>query len=161
MSKPVTFDLNDPAFQAIVQQAVAAALAAKTAAEPAKPAKASKADETAQAAIKAFKRAGYADVQPHVNVLTYSKWLQQGRKVKAGEKAIKAKNLRLFHVSQTEPIAKAEAEALLAQKAAKATSGPSASKLPSVSPVAPAAPVAPGKATRKGKSGEAVQQPSA
>lgn len=73
------------------------------------------------ATIVAFTKAGYKDVQPRVNVLTYGKaadgdkpatgWLAQGRKVKPGEKSVhvKAPGMRgrgipLFHVSQTEEI---------------------------------------------------------
>ena len=73
------------------------------------------------ATVVAFTKAGYKDIQPRVNVLTYGKpadgdkpatgWLAQGRKVKTGEKAIKVKapgmrgsGIPLFHVSQTEAI---------------------------------------------------------
>lgn len=76
----------------------------------------------AAATVKAFEKAGFKDIQPKVNVLTYGKaakddkpatgWLGQGRKVKAGEKSIhvkapgmSGKGLPLFHISQTEEIA--------------------------------------------------------
>lgn len=61
--------------------------------------------------IKVFTAKGYKDVQPRVNVLTYGKlqpdgslsgWLGQGRRVKAGEKAIRVGPFALFHVDQTE-----------------------------------------------------------
>ncbi len=73
------------------------------------------------ATVVAFTKAGYKDIQPRVNVLTYGKaadgdkpatgWLAQGRKVKAGEKSVhvkapgmRGKGIPLFHVSQTEEI---------------------------------------------------------
>lgn len=63
--------------------------------------------------VKVFEAAGYKDVQPRVNVLTYGKvkpdgtvtgWLAKGRKVKAGEKAHSVGPFKLFHVDQTEPL---------------------------------------------------------
>lgn len=63
--------------------------------------------------IKVFTAAGFNDVQPRVNVLTYGKvkkdgtitgWLGKGRKVKAGEKSLSVGPFRLFHVSQTEAL---------------------------------------------------------
>ena len=63
--------------------------------------------------IKVFKAAGYDDVRPRENVLTYGKvkpdgtvtgWLAKGRKVKAGEKAHTVGPFRLFHELQTEII---------------------------------------------------------
>ena len=76
------------------------------------------------ATVVAFTKAGYKDIQPRVNVLTYGKaadgdkpatgWLAQGRKVKAGEKSVhvkapgmKGKGIPLFHIMQTEEIAPA------------------------------------------------------
>lgn len=69
--------------------------------------------------IKVFTAAGYADVQPRVNVLTYGKekpdgtktgWLGKGRKVKAGEKSYQVGPFRLFHEDQTEVIPAVAAE---------------------------------------------------
>lgn len=64
--------------------------------------------------VKAFTKAGYRDVQPRVNVMTYGKrdasgkavsgWLAQGRMVRKGEKAIKVGPFSLFHVTQTDPL---------------------------------------------------------
>jgi len=63
--------------------------------------------------IKVFTAAGYQDVQPRVNVLTYGKekadgsksgWLSKGRRVKKGEKSLQVGPFRLFHVDQTEEI---------------------------------------------------------
>lgn len=113
-----TFDLNDPTLQAIIAQAVAAAVAQRDAQQ----ASSTKADSSAKMealTLKAFKKAGFTDVQPRVNTLTYNKWLEQGRIVKEGEKAIKAKNLRLFHVSQTRPVTPKDKAALAEKAAAK------------------------------------------
>ena len=63
--------------------------------------------------IKVFTAAGFKDVQPRVNVLTYGKqkpdgsltgWLGKGRRVKKGEKHHRVGPFRLFHESQTEPL---------------------------------------------------------
>jgi N-terminal domain of anti-restriction factor ArdC len=102
--------------------------------------------------IKAFQKKGYKDVKPRENVLTYNLWVKAGRKVKEGEHAIRVANLRLFHVSQTEPMAAKERTAFLAKLDAKAKEreakasgkvvplGPSAAKLPPVELVPQAAP---------------------
>jgi hypothetical protein len=83
------------------------------------PKKKSSKSDTAQKndwlAQKAFAKAGYKDAQPRVNIKTYNLWLAEGRKVKEGEHAVRVKQLRLFHISQTEP-ASAEAVAESAQR---------------------------------------------
>ena len=64
--------------------------------------------------VKAFKRAGFGEVQPRVDVMTYNKWLASGHKVKPGEKATKVRQFRLFHRSQVEAVevpSKAEMQA--------------------------------------------------
>lgn len=53
------------------------------------------------ACVEAFTKAGYADVQPRVNVLTYDKWVAQGRRVIKGQKGVVVGPFRLFHVTQT------------------------------------------------------------
>lgn len=60
--------------------------------------------KAAAATIRAFKKAGYGDVTPRVDVMTYNRWLAAGRKVIPGQKSIKVGTLRLFHISQTEPV---------------------------------------------------------
>ena len=64
--------------------------------------------------IAVFTKAGYADVMPRVNVLTYGKvkedgsktgWLALGRMVKKGEKAVRVGPFALFHLDQTQAIA--------------------------------------------------------
>lgn len=54
-------------------------------------------------AVTAFTAAGYKDVQPRVNVLTYGKWFEKGRLVKKGEKAVRVGPFNLFHLDQTSP----------------------------------------------------------
>jgi hypothetical protein len=118
----------------LTQDALAKVIAAAIAEHEANKAQKAKSDTSTdmeKAAIRAFTKKGFKDVQPRVNTLTYAKWVEAGRKVKAGEQSVKVKNLRLFHVSQTEPISKAEQTEYLAKRAAK-----TADKLPPVSPVA-------------------------
>ena len=45
---------------------------------------------------KAFKRAGFGDVTPRQDVMTYNKWLASGHKVKPGERATKVRQFRLI-----------------------------------------------------------------
>lgn len=52
-----------------------------------------------------FTAKGYKDVQPRVNVMTYNKWIEAGRRVKKGEKSTICGSFALFHVDQTEQIA--------------------------------------------------------
>jgi hypothetical protein len=117
-----TFDLNDPALQAIITQAVAVAMAAK-AAEKAN----GKSDQSAKnemRVISAFKKKGFGIVKPHEDVRTFNKWVAAGLRPKEGEHAVKVQNLRLFHKSQCRPLTKEEAagfEAKAKEKAAKSS----------------------------------------
>ena len=104
----------------VAAEAAAAALAGlkETKAEARKeaidPAKKAEAQIKKDAGVaSAFVKRGFKDVilfdrtkplasQPDVTVLTYNKWFELGRKVKAGEKAVMYKQFRLFHKSQTE-----------------------------------------------------------
>ena len=124
-----TFDLNDPVFKEILAQAVAAAMAAKEAEKPAKDA--AKMDATI---IRAFERKGYKNVvlfdrnkllveQPDCTVLTYKKWVELGRKVKKGEKAISVKQFSLFHKDQTAIMTAAERKEYFKKAQAKAAPG--------------------------------------
>jgi hypothetical protein len=83
--------------------------------------------------VKAFKRAGIENVRPREDVLTYNRWIEAGRRVRPGEASVKVKNLRLFHVSQTDPISEKEKAEFLAQKEAR-----TADKLPKVTPISAA-----------------------
>jgi hypothetical protein len=87
------FDLNDPVLQAIIAQAVAAALVRKQSQE-----RANDIAKTDTALVKAFEKAGYKNItlfdrtkllsqQPDVTALTYNRWIELGRKVKTGEKS--------------------------------------------------------------------------
>ena len=53
--------------------------------------------------VKLFKAKGL-DVTPRVDVMTYDKFLDQGRRVRKGEKSTKVGAFSLFHVSQTDPV---------------------------------------------------------
>jgi hypothetical protein len=118
---PAAAEVREPTFSleqlnAIVAQAVAEALTKRKSE--------TKSDQSAKnewQAVKAFKKAGFADVQPHVNVMTYNRWIEQGRKVKQGEHAVRVKQLRLFHISQTEPITAKEKAELQERKDAAVT----------------------------------------
>lgn len=113
-----SFDLNDPTLKEIMAQAVAAALAAQRAEllqamadqQQAKPAN-GKSDVSAKndlAVLRVFKKAGYQDVKPRQNVLTFNRWLELGRRPSEGSKSLKINGLRLFHLSQTRPLTKEE-----------------------------------------------------
>lgn len=110
---PVT--LTPEALQAVIATAVAAALAAKgkkAKGTGEKKGRKPLTDEQKAAnkvkveaeTVKTFKAAGYKDVQPRVNVMTYNKWIENGRRVKKGEKSIKCGSFPLFHIDQTDPI---------------------------------------------------------
>jgi|ERR1700730_3839650 len=66
--------------------------------------------------IRVFKKAGFKDIQPRVNVLTFNKWLELGRRPAEGSKSLKVANLRLFHISQTRPLSSEEKAGLQAEK---------------------------------------------
>ena len=112
-SPPVTFDINDPTFQAMLAQAVAVALAAQkaelmqvmAAGKPATNGKSEKSIRSEIAVVKAFKKAGFGDVKPHVDVKTFNKWmLDDGLRPAEGSKSIRVAHLRLFHRSQCRPV---------------------------------------------------------
>ena len=133
MTKEVTF--TPEALQQVIAQAVAEALKARDA----KPVPANKlVDGKTEASlkmdilvVKAFRRAGFGDVTPRQDVMTYNKWLASGHKVKPGERATRVKQFRLFHKTQVEFVgippkeaAPSEAE-VAAVKEAKAATAPS------------------------------------
>jgi hypothetical protein len=97
-----------------------------------------------KACVAAFKRAGYKaeDIRPRETIKTYNLWIADGRKVRQGESSVRVKHLRLFHISQTQPlnaVEKKQALAALAEKRAKRTSDvlPKPSPLPAASSAAP------------------------
>lgn len=104
MSKSVTF--TPAALQAVIAEAVALALAGKKADSKAM-AQAGKSERSIKneiAVVKAFKKAGYGDVKPHVDVMTFKRWVANGLRPMEGSKSLKVKNLRLFHKSQCRTI---------------------------------------------------------
>jgi len=139
---PVTF--NPEPLKAVLDQAVAAALAKHDA--KSKPTIAansnSKAPQNAaqmdQRVVKAFRRAGFTDAQPRLNVLTYRKWLEQGYRVKPGEKSVKVAQFRLFHASQTQPFNPSTERTVVPLKPKK---GKKAAKAPAAAPVQPELPI--------------------
>ena len=107
--------LDAEALQKMIADSVAAALAANAETRKAKGGKGGRpklSDEekaknrakTDAETVKNFKAEGYKDVQPRINVMTYLKWVENGRRVKKGQKAIKCGSFPLFHVEQTEPL---------------------------------------------------------
>src|SRR5262245_34730425 len=100
--------LTPEALQAVIAQAIAEH-------EQAKAQKAS-ADTTAEMdkiVVRNFAKAGFKNVQPRIDTLVYGKWIEQGRRVRPGETAVKCRNLRLFHISQTDPLNPVEAKKAL------------------------------------------------
>lgn len=128
MANEVTF--TPEALKAVIAQAVAEALAARDTKQVPKN---TSVDAKTDAALKmdvlvcrAFKRSGFGEVRPRIDVQTYNRWLSQGLKVRAGERCTKVRQFRLFHRSQCEPVAEqskaemqAEADAAVAAHAAK------------------------------------------
>ena len=61
----------------------------------------------AEVAVKLFQDAGYENCVAHETIKTYDKWVESGRRVRKGEKALRTpKGMALFHLSQTDEIAK-------------------------------------------------------
>jgi hypothetical protein len=131
IEKTVTCSASE--LKAVLDAAIAEALAARDA----KPVPANKlVDGKTEASlkmdilvVKAFKRAGFGEVQPRVDTKTYQKWLSEGYRVKPGEKAVRVKQFRLFAKSQCEyvglqpketPPSEAEVTAVKEAKAATA-----------------------------------------
>jgi len=57
------------------------------------------------AVVKAFKKAGFGDVKPHVDVKTFNKrMLDDGLRPAEGSMSIRVAHLRLFHRSQCRPV---------------------------------------------------------
>ncbi len=96
---------NDPFVRSPAKRAKTAKKAAR---KPGAKTKATEADvqkavdRNTAACIKAFNDAGFANVQPRVNVLTFDKWLDKGFTVNKGEKAVQVGNFKLFHQDQVE-----------------------------------------------------------
>jgi hypothetical protein len=136
--RQATFNLEDPTLQVIIAQAVAARLAVEKAemlaAQSAKPISSGQGPEAANgksdlsaknelATIRAFKRAGHGLVVPHVDVFTFNKWVSKGFRPKAGSKAVKVNNLRLFCKIQVREMTKDELKAMKDQRTAATKRG--------------------------------------
>src|SRR5258706_9441801 len=106
--------LSPQALQALIEEVTALRSAvAKAEASAAKPTmsvagKTSKQIQNELQTIRAFKKAGFGTVQPHLNVKTFNRWLLENRRPLEGSKSVRAGGLRLFHVSQTRPLTKEE-----------------------------------------------------
>ena len=81
------------------------------------PAKTDKSAANNALCVKLFKKQGFSNVVPHLNVKTFNLWMAENRRPIEGSKSIKVNNLRLFHVTQTREITAAEKKAALKQKA--------------------------------------------
>jgi hypothetical protein len=97
--------------------------------------------DMAALAVRAFKKKGFGTVVPHQDVKTFDRWLMEGRRVKQGETSVRVKSLRLFHVSQTEPMtAKDKKEAIAALEAKRAAKAGGKQSAESPEPVQKAKP---------------------
>jgi len=102
MTRPVTFS---PEALAAIVNAVQQALDAKksgktvTGVTPLN-AKSERSIKNEIAVVRAFKKAGFGDVKPHIDVKTFNRWMADGMRPIEGSKSLKVKNLRLFHVKQ-------------------------------------------------------------
>lgn len=117
MTKLPSVTFTKAALAQVIAEAVALAMAGKKADNKAANAE-GKTERSLQNEVrtaKAFKKAGFADAVPHVNVKTFNRWMAEGRRPIEGTKSIKVANLRLFHVSQTRAITIEEREAMQAQ----------------------------------------------
>jgi alpha-galactosidase/6-phospho-beta-glucosidase family protein len=131
---PVT--LTPEALQQVIAEAIA-----KHEASKAEKARTDTSADVDKACVRAFRKAGFDDVKPRVNCLTYDKWVKEGRRVKASEKGIRVRNFRLFHITQTETISAQEAKKYLEEKEArKAAKSSSSDLLPKVTPIGTAKP---------------------
>lgn len=109
MSDKVTVSVED--IQEMIAKGVSEALEKNKATQPKRGRKPMSDEEKAKSRAKVeaetianFEAAGFKDIKPRENVMTYNKWLEHGRRVKKGAKAVRCGNFALFHVEQTEPI---------------------------------------------------------
>jgi uncharacterized protein (DUF4415 family) len=70
------------------------------------------------AVVKKFKAAGFGNVTPRVDVMTFNRWMAQGFRPVEGSKSLKIRNLRLFHKSQVRKLTAEELKAMQEQSAA-------------------------------------------
>ena len=121
-SRPVSFSPEE--LQRVIAEAVAAATAKSEFAEAlaAEPSAANGKSQASMqkeiAVVKAFKRAGFGNVMPHVDVMTFNRWVSKGYRPVEGSKSLKVKNLRLFHRTQVRQLTAEERAAMTEQSAA-------------------------------------------
>jgi hypothetical protein len=145
MTKTVTF--SPEALQAVIAQAVAEALKLQGKAKPSRggnaiPTSASgvngKTERSIQneiKCVKAFKRAGFKDAVPHVNVKSFRRWAADGFRPLEGSKSVKVGNLRLFHVSQVRALTVEEKAAMQEQSDAAVARYEAAQTVSNVTPI--------------------------
>lgn len=137
MTKTVNISKADLA--AMIAAAVAQALQAKPKADdPANTLVDGKTERQIKidiAVCRAFKKAGFGEVKPREDVMTYNRWMANGYKVKTGEKSVKVKQFRLFHKSQVEFVGQPD-KADLQKQADAANASHVATKLPTEQRVA-------------------------
>jgi hypothetical protein len=64
------------------------------------------------AVVKAFKKAGFGVVIPHLDVMTFNRWMAKGFRPLEGSKSLRVLNLRLFHKTQVRSITPEERDEL-------------------------------------------------
>lgn len=121
MSNTVT--MTKARMTALVAQAVALALqgkgkSASTVSTANLDGKSERSIKNEIAVVKAFKKAGFGNVTPHVDVMTFNRWVAAGFRPLEGSKSLKVKNLRLFHKTQVRTITTEEKAALKEQNEA-------------------------------------------
>lgn len=107
-------ELNAEVLAAINAAVAALKPAKKVKGKQAKPAgqkltdeqKAVNAKQNATVAEKLFSDAGFKNNVAHETIRTYDKWLEVGRRVNKGQKALRTpKGMALFHLDMTSPVA--------------------------------------------------------
>jgi hypothetical protein len=101
-ARPATFNLED--VNKIVGEALDRQRAEMQAAKPVTNGKSQASMANEIAVVRAFKKAGFGNVTPHVDVKTFNRWMMDGLRPVEGSKSVRVKNLRLFHRSQVRPL---------------------------------------------------------
>jgi hypothetical protein len=86
------------------------------------------------AVVKAFKKAGFGVVIPHLDVMTFNRWMAKGFRPLEGSKSLRVLNLRLFHKTQVRSITPEERAELEAQSAAAIARHQAASNVTQLNP---------------------------
>jgi hypothetical protein len=67
--------------------------------------------------VTAFKKAGFGAVTPHVDVMTFNRWVAAGFRPKEGSKSVAVNGLRLFCRQQVRPLTDEDRGKLAEQEA--------------------------------------------